>query len=106
MNTLLRASMVVSVFGIAGLVVTLLIGFETPHNGLLWFSAICLLAPPVGVFIHLTATHDLSRSQKRAWLQALIGKRAPWAFAEYLCSSDRRSFTDSLSKAASAPGQS
>jgi hypothetical protein len=97
-GALLRISVGLSVFGLGATVVMLVLGFETPHTGLLRLSAFCVFSTPLAVLVHLAATTDLTNSQKRIWLRALLGRKAPWAFAEYLRTADRGAIADVLGK--------
>src|SRR5262245_51274342 len=84
-----RALPVISAFGLAGLAATLLLGFEEPNAALLALSAVALLIPLLVPFVHLAVTKELSREEKRAWLRAMTGRRAPWAWSAYLSCADR-----------------
>lgn len=77
-NTVLAAFAVLGVFGMVGLAVTALLGFEEPNSTLLVFSAVLLFAAPV------------------AWIQQLTGRRAAWAFSDYLTCHDRRATAKKL----------
>lgn len=89
-NRALEAAVVLSVAGMTGLAMTVLIGFEEPNNTLLLFSTILALAAPAAMLVHLSATKGLTRQEKRIWIQELTGPRAPWVFSEYLTCHDRR----------------
>ena len=83
--TLLRAFVtVLFVCAMAGLVLTVLFGFEEPNDTLLFLSCGLVLAAIVAVFAHLAATRLLNRAQKRLWLHRLTGRQAASAWAEYL----------------------
>lgn len=86
----LRALPVVSTLGFAGLVVTVVIGFEEPDRTLLVLSAVAMLVPLLGPFLHLAFSVELTPDEKRAWLRELAGRRAPWAWSSYLTCADRR----------------
>jgi hypothetical protein len=88
-NKLLAALAVLSLFGIVGLGLTALFGFETPNNMLLLVSSVLVLAAPVVMLVHLCTTRELTRQEKRIWIRALTGPRAPWAFSDYVSSDDR-----------------
>ena len=75
-------------FSMVGLVLTLVLGFEEPNAALLLGSAVLLLTAVLSVFAHVAFTRALSRSQKRRWLRLLTGRRAVWAWREYLSSDD------------------
>jgi hypothetical protein len=81
---------VLFVFAIAGLVLTVVFGFEEPNNTLLLLSSGLLLTAILAVFAHLAVTEELNRSEKRIWLAQLTGRKAPWALCEYLTCDDLR----------------
>jgi len=100
--TLLRAVVtVLFVSGMAGLVLTAGFGFEEPNDVLLLLSSSLLLAAILAVFAHLSLTAALNRAQKGVWLHQLTGRRAAWAFAEYLTSEDLRAAAVRLAEEAS-----
>lgn len=101
-NTLLAVCTILSLFGMAGLVLTAALGFEEPNRALLLFSSLLSLAAPVTVLMHLFVTRELSRHEKQIWVRQLTGRRAPWAFSEYLTSRDRRVTAKRLAKEAAA----
>ena len=77
-----------AVLGLAGLILTATLAFEEPNATLLLLSTCLLIAPVAAVFIHLYATQALTPEQRRAWFRQLTGRRALWAFGEYLNASD------------------
>ena len=81
---------VLFVCAMTGLVLTALFGFEEPNYILLPLSSGLLLTALVAAFAHLSVTRVLNRSQKRIWLHQLTGRRAVWAWAEYLACDDLR----------------
>jgi len=90
--TLLRAFVsVLVVCAMAGVVLTVLFGFEEANETLLFLSCGLVLAAIVAVFVHLAATRMLNRAQKRLWLHQLTGRRAASALAEYLTCDNLRS---------------
>lgn len=95
-NRILGAFAALSLFGIAGLGLTALIGFEEPDRNLLLFSSVLVLSAPVAILVHLVVTKELTRQEKRIWLHELTGRRAAWVFSDYLTSSDRRATARSL----------
>jgi len=88
-NKLLGALAILSLFGIVGLGLMALFGFEQPNSLLLLVSSVLVLAAPVGVLVHLVVTRELTREEKRVWIRALTGPRAPWALSDYLACGDR-----------------
>lgn len=81
---------VLFVFAMAGFVLTVVFGFEEPNNILVLLSSGLLLTAIMAMFAHLAVTEELSRSEKRIWLAHLIGRKAPWAWSEYLTCDDLR----------------
>jgi hypothetical protein len=78
------------VCALAGFALTVLFGFEEPNNTLLLVSSGLLLSAILAVFAHLGVTRILSRAEKRRWLNQLTGRRAVWAWGEYLTCDDLR----------------
>jgi hypothetical protein len=101
-NRVLGALAALSIFGIAGLGLTALFGFETANTMLLIVSSVLVLAAPVAMLVHLSVTRDLTRHEKRIWIRALTGPRAPWAFSDYVTSDDRRATASRLAEEALA----
>ena len=86
---ILRALVVtLTVLGFTGLILTTTLAFEEPNTMLLLASTFFLIAPVIAVFVHLCVTRALTPEQRRAWFRQLTGRRAPWAFAAYINSSD------------------
>ncbi len=79
-----------TIVGIVAMAVTILLGFEEPNGILLLFSSILLLTAPAAMLAHLALTHELRPGEKRIWLRALTGRRAPAAWSVYLTCSNRR----------------
>ena len=88
-NMVLGALAVLSLFGVVGLALTGLFAFEKPNSMLLLVSSALVLATPVAMLVHLSATRELTREEKRIWIRELTGPRAPWAFSDYVISDDR-----------------
>ena len=83
--TLLRSVVtVLVVFAMAGFLLTLVLGFEEPNEALLLLSSGLMVTAVLAVFAHLAVTQELNRSEKRIWLARLTGRKAPWAFSDYL----------------------
>jgi hypothetical protein len=74
--------------GFAGLVLTMLLGFESPNWLLLYLSSALLVAPVLVMFGHLALTRAVTPRQRRLWFRHLTGRRALWAFGEYLNCTD------------------
>jgi len=100
---MLRAAAVLSVVGVVGLAITALAGFEEPNNTLLLVSTLLVLAAPAAMLVHLAVTSELTPEEKRAWIRALTGSRAPRVFSEYLTCSDRRATARSLAEKRHSP---
>ena len=79
---------VLFVCGIAGLILTAGFGFEAPNDALLAVSAAMLCGAALSVFVHLGVTRTLTRAQKRMWFRHLTGRKAPWAWSDYVSSDD------------------
>jgi hypothetical protein len=77
-----------SLVGLAGLLLTLLFGFEEPNAILLWPCSATALAAPVVVVIHLAYTETLAADKKRAWWTSFAGANVFSAVSEYLSSPD------------------
>ena len=88
-NAILGAFTVLSVAGLAGLIITPLAGFEEPASGLLLVSSVLTLAAPIATLVHLSVTKELTRHEKGIWMRQLTGPRAPRVFSMYLTSRDR-----------------
>ena len=79
---------VLTVVGIAGLVVTTMLGFEGPHTPMLLASGAMTLAAPIAALVHLGVTRGLTYDEKRVWLKE-FGSADVWsALSEYLSSAD------------------
>ena len=76
--------------GLAGLVLTLLLAFETPNTVLLATSGALTFAAPLAVLGHFAATRTLTTAEKRMWIRELTGAEAWSAMAEYMTSVDLR----------------
>ena len=79
-----------TIIGVVAMAITMLMGFVEPNSTLLLFSSILMFNAPVAVLAHLALTHELTPEEKRIWLQALVGRRAPAAWSVYLMCGDRR----------------
>ena len=77
-----------SVLGFAGLLLTILLGFEEPNRLLLWISCGLAVAAPIAVLIHLTCTPALTAERKRVWWKAFASGDVFSALSEYLSSPD------------------
>ena len=92
-----------TVVGVVAMTVTLLLGFEEPNGILLLISSILLFTAPVAMLAHLALTHELTPGEKRIWLRALTGRRAPAAWSAYLTCRNRRDAIGRLAQP--SPGQ-
>jgi len=91
-----------SVFGIVGLAVTAMLGFEEPNNTLFLFSFVLLFAAPMAMLVHLIVGKQLTLREKRIWIHQLAGPHAARAFSAYLTSHDRSATADRLTAEAVA----
>jgi len=79
-----------SLLGLAGLVLTCVLGFETPNTALLATSVALMCAAPLAVLWHLAETDTLTTEEKRLWVRELTGAEALTAISEYVTSLDLR----------------
>ena len=79
-----------SLLGVAGLVLTLVLAFKTPNTVLLAMSAALTFAAPLAVLWHLAVTRTLTTAEKRMWIRELTGAEAWSALSEYMTSPDLR----------------
>jgi hypothetical protein len=89
----------VTLLGFGGLVVNVILSFEEPHGPMLLASGLLLFAAPVGVFLHLATTPELTPQERRLWLAGLMGGSAA-LFAAYFNRTERRTATRRLVEAA------
>src|SRR6266480_1155590 len=77
---------VLTVLGIAGFVMTAMLGFEEPNTPMLLVSGAMTLAAPITALVHLSVTRGLTHDEKRIWLKE-FGSAEVWsALSEYLSS--------------------
>jgi hypothetical protein len=74
--------------GLAGLVLTCVLGFETPNSALLATAEVLTFAAPLAVLWHFAATRTLTTAEKRVWIRELTGAEAWSAISEYMTSPD------------------
>jgi hypothetical protein len=79
-----------SLLGLVGLVLTCVLGFETPNTALLATSGALILAAALVVLWHFAATRTLTTAEKRMWIRELTGAEAWSAISEYMTSPDLR----------------
>jgi hypothetical protein len=91
-----------SVFGMVGLAVTAVLGFEEPNKTLFVSSLVLTFAAPVAMLVHLVVTRELTLGEKRIWIRQLAGPHAARAFSAYLTSHDRSATADRLAAEALA----
>ena len=77
---------VLTVVGIAGLVLTTMLAFEEPNMSLLLVSGAMMLAAPIAPLLHLGVTHGLTHDEKRIWLKEFGSQKGWSALSEYLSS--------------------
>ena len=75
--------------GVASLVANLMLSFEEPHPGMLLGAAVLVLAAPVGMLLHLSATSELTPDEKRRWATGLTTRQGPALFAAYFSAAER-----------------
>jgi hypothetical protein len=80
----LRFAAAVTVLGMIGVVVAVLLGFEEAPRGLFLVSALCVFAAPAVLLSHLWLTKTMTGAEKRTWLRALTGRRAMHAASAYI----------------------
>ena len=88
-NVALRVLPPLSLCGVSGIFLTLMLGFEEPHGLLLGLFSLLVLAAPAAVLLHLAFTRTLTRPEKAVWFRRLLSRRAPAAFSMYLSAEDR-----------------
>ena len=86
----MRILALLTIVGVVAMAVTMLLGFEEPNGILLLVSSILMFTTPVAMLAHLALTHELTPEEKRIWLRALTGRRAPAAWSVYLTCGNRR----------------
>ena len=86
----LAAFGVISVAGMIGLALAVILGFEKADTSLLVISAIAMFVAPVGVVLHFLFTKELTPGDRRLWLRAFTGRRGLDALSVYLSATDRR----------------
>jgi hypothetical protein len=86
----------ITLVGCAGLLLTVVFGFEEPDVRWLAGSSALLAVAPLGLLLHLTFTRELNRREKRLWLTSFAGLKDPGLFAEYFTSQSRGAATQRL----------
>jgi len=84
LDWLLDVSPLASTLGLAGLFVTIALGFEEPNRVMFFASASLLVTAPLAVVIHAALTHHLTRARRRIWLRAFVSPKAVWVMPRYL----------------------
>jgi hypothetical protein len=79
---------VLTLMGIVGFLVTMVLGFEEPHGPMLLVAGAMTLAAPITVLVHLRVTHGLTREEKRIWLKEFRSAEVWSALSEYLSSAN------------------
>jgi hypothetical protein len=77
-----------SLFGVVGLLLTLVLGFETPNTTLWVTSGVLIFATPLAVLWHFAATRALTTAEKRMWIREFTGAETWSAMSEYMTSPD------------------
>ena len=73
-----------SLLGLSGLVLTFLLGFETPNTPLLVISGTLTFATPLALLWHVSATRTLTTAEKHLWVREFTGAGAWSAMSEYM----------------------
>jgi len=81
---LLRMAGAITILGLVGVALAMLLGFEEAPDGLFLVSALCVFAAPIGLLLHLWFTKAMSRREKQSWLKAFVSRRALHAAADYV----------------------
>ena len=89
-DRVLRASWVVTAFGLLLVLLAVQLGFEQPVQRLVAVGTPMIFLPLMLIAGHLIVTSGLSRDEKRRWLRELVSWQAGEAFACYVQSTDRR----------------
>ena len=95
-------SAALSLLGLAGLVLTGVLGFEIPNPALLATSGALTFAAPLAVLCHFAATRTLTTAEKRMWIRELRGAEAWSAISEYMTSPDLSASARRRTEAAAA----
>jgi hypothetical protein len=77
-----------SLLGLVGLVLTCVLGFETPNTALLAVSGALAFGAPLVVLWHFASTRTLTAAEKRMWIRELTGAEVWSAISEYMTSPD------------------
>jgi|CXWL01.1.fsa_nt_gi hypothetical protein len=85
--------------GFAGLVSSLVLGFEEPHTPVSVGFGMLVAAAPFGVALHLASTHELTRQEKRLWVSGLLSHKGPTLLSAYFNMADRHRMTHALCNA-------
>jgi hypothetical protein len=88
-DRLLSRLAVLSLFGLVGLLLTGILGFEEPADALLLVSFALVIAAPGAIGAHIAFTAELTPQDRRVWARELLSVRAGVAVSEYLSSEDR-----------------
>ena len=83
-------SVALSLLGLVGLLLTCILGFETPNTALLDTSVALAFAAPLAVLWRFAVTRTLTTAEKRMWIRELTGADAWSAISEYMTSPDLR----------------
>ena len=76
-------SWTMSLLGLAGLVLTCILGFETPNTALLVTSVALMFGAPLAVLWHLAETDALTTAEKRLWVRELTSAGALTAISNH-----------------------
>lgn len=84
MVRLFHVSAAITLLGMIGVAIAVLLGFEEAPSGLFLISALCVFAAPAVLLSHLWLTKTMTSAEKHTWLRALTGRRALQAASAYI----------------------
>ena len=74
----------ITVVGMLGLAIAVILGFEEAPAGLFLLSALMFLAGPVFLLGDFVVTKSLSKDEKRVWMRRFLSRRPLQAASAYL----------------------
>lgn len=84
LDRLLQVSPLASTLGLAGLFVTIALGFEEPNRVMFFASTSLLVTAPLAIVMHAALTSHLTRARRRIWLRSLVSPKAVRTMPRYL----------------------
>jgi uncharacterized membrane protein len=91
---------VLTAIGLVCLVVTIVLGFETPNTVFLVVSAALTLLAPMAILLHFAVTRRLTTAEKRVWMREFTGAEVWSALSEYISSPNLSASADRMAKEA------